>query len=124
MVAEVERTLDRAPQKTYYRIGEVARITGLKPYVLRFWETEFRPVAPPKSKSGQRMYRRSEIRALLLVKRLLYEERFTIPGARRRLNEMLRRTGSAPGPAEAIPPSLLTGMRQELEEIREILSAC
>jgi DNA-binding transcriptional MerR regulator len=120
---EVRRVMDRIPQKTYYRIGEVSRITGLKAYVLRFWESEFRPVAPPKSKSGQRMYRRSEIRALLIVKRLLYGERFTIPGARRRLQELLREGGEPGSAARATRGSLLGAVRGELEEIRQILEA-
>jgi DNA-binding transcriptional MerR regulator len=122
---DVERTLERVPAKTYYRIGEVARITGLKPYVLRYWETEFRPLAPPKSRSGQRTYRRAEIRAILLVKKLLYEQRFTIAGARRRLNALLRGGG---GEAEgetsySAPPSGILGeLKRELGQIREILS--
>jgi len=74
--------------KLYYRIGEVAKITGVKPYVLRYWETEFRWMAPQKSRSKQRLYRRKDIETILLVKRLLYEERYTIAGARRFLREM------------------------------------
>jgi len=74
--------------KLYYRIGEVSRITGVKPYVLRYWESEFRWMAPQKSRSQQRLYRRRDIEMILLIKRLLYEERFTIAGARRRLREL------------------------------------
>jgi DNA-binding transcriptional MerR regulator len=125
ILQDVDRSLERVPVKTYYRIGEVARITGLKPYVLRYWETEFRPLAPPKSRSGQRTYRRSEIRAILLVKKLLYEQRFTIAGARRRLNALLR-GGGGEAESEASfsspPPGLLGELRRELDEIREILS--
>ena len=74
--------------KLYYRIGEVSRITAVKPYVLRYWESEFRWMAPQKSRSQQRLYRRRDIEMILLIKRLLYEERFTIAGARRRLREL------------------------------------
>jgi DNA-binding transcriptional MerR regulator len=74
--------------KLYYRIGEVSRITEVKPYVLRYWESEFRWMAPQKSRSQQRLYRRRDIEMILLIKRLLYEERFTIAGARRRLREL------------------------------------
>ena len=74
--------------KLYYRIGEVAQITGVKPHVLRYWETEFRWMAPPKSRSKQRLYRRKDIEMILLIKRLLYDERYTIAGARQQLREL------------------------------------
>jgi DNA-binding transcriptional MerR regulator len=74
--------------KLYYRIGEVSQITGVKPYVLRYWESEFRLMAPQKSRSKQRLYRQKDIEMILAIKRLLYEERYTIAGARRRLREL------------------------------------
>jgi len=73
------------PDKAYFRIGEVARILGVKPYVLRYWESEFRAIRPQKSRSQQRLYRRRDVELLLRIKRLLYEQRFTIEGARRKL---------------------------------------
>ena len=77
-----------AGEKRYYRIGEVARTTGVKAYVLRYWESEFRFMAPQKSRSKQRLYRQRDIDIILLVKKLLYEQRFTIAGARKKLREM------------------------------------
>jgi DNA-binding transcriptional MerR regulator len=74
--------------KLYYRIGEVSRITGIKPYVLRYWESEFRWMAPQKSRSKQRLYRRKDIEMIQLIRRLLHEERYTIAGARKRLREL------------------------------------
>lgn len=74
--------------KLYYRIGEVSQITGVKPYVLRYWESEFRLMAPQKSRSKQRLYRQKDIETILAIKRLLYEERYTIAGARKRLRAM------------------------------------
>ena len=74
--------------KLYYRIGEVAQITDVKPHVLRYWETEFRWMAPPKSRSKQRLYRRKDIEMILAIKRLLYEERYTIAGARQQLKDL------------------------------------
>lgn len=71
------------PDKLYFRIGEVARLAGIKPYVLRFWETEFPMLGPKKSGTGHRLYRRKEVELVLEIKRLLYEKRFTIEGARR-----------------------------------------
>ena len=74
--------------KLYYRIGEVSQITGVKPYVLRYWESEFRLMAPQKSRSKQRLYRQKDVETILTIKRLLYQERYTIAGARRKLREL------------------------------------
>ncbi len=74
--------------KLYYRIGEVSQITGVKPYVLRYWESEFRLMAPQKSRSKQRLYREKDIETILTIKRLLYQERYTIAGARKKLREL------------------------------------
>src|ERR1700681_4085685 len=71
------------PDKLYFRIGEVARLAGIKPYVLRFWETEFPALGPKKSGTGHRLYRRKDVEMVLEIKRLLYEQRFTIEGARK-----------------------------------------
>ena len=75
-------------EKRYYRIGEVSRLTDVKPYVLRYWESEFRWMSPQKSRSKQRLYRRRDIDIILLIKKLLYEQRYTIAGARQKLREM------------------------------------
>lgn len=75
------------PDKLYFRIGEVSDLVGVKPYVLRYWESEFQDIHPTKSKSGQRLYRRRDVEVLIAIKSLLYEERFTINGARKRLKE-------------------------------------
>ncbi len=83
-----ERDWPGSEGKLYYRIGEVSRITDVKPYVLRYWESEFRWMAPQKSRSKQRLYRKKDIQTILLIKKLLYEERYTIAGARRRLREL------------------------------------
>ena len=77
------------PDKFHFKIGEVSRILGVKPYVLRFWETEFR-ITPAKNRSQHRVYKRREVETLLEIKRLLYEERFTIEGARVKLKERLK----------------------------------
>jgi DNA-binding transcriptional MerR regulator len=73
------------PDKLYFRIGEVARLCRLPAYVLRFWETEFTQLKPVKSNTGQRMYRRNDVETALQIKRLLYQEGLTIPGARQHL---------------------------------------
>src|SRR6202022_77193 len=71
------------PDKLYFRIGEVSRLAGIKPYVLRLWETEFSSLGPKKSGKGHRLYRRKDVELVLEIKRLLYEKRYTIEGARK-----------------------------------------
>jgi DNA-binding transcriptional MerR regulator len=116
----IEKTISGLPDKTYFRIGEVARITKVKPYVLRFWESEFKMMAPPKSRSKQRMYRRKDIETILIIKHLLYKERFTIEGARKRLAAIRRGEEAAAGPAEVkVPTKDLVRIRRELEQLRE-----
>jgi DNA-binding transcriptional MerR regulator len=82
-------TATQIPDKFHFKIGEVSRILGVKPYVLRFWETEFR-ITPAKNPSQHRVYKRQEVETLLEIKRLLYEERFTIEGARAKLKELAK----------------------------------
>jgi DNA-binding transcriptional MerR regulator len=82
-------TATQIPDKFHFKIGEVSRILGVKPYVLRFWETEFR-ITPAKNRSQHRVYKRQEVETLLEIKHLLYEERFTIEGARVKLKERLK----------------------------------
>jgi DNA-binding transcriptional MerR regulator len=83
-----------AAEKNVYRIGEVSRLTDTKPFVLRYWETEFPMLQPVKSPKGHRLYRRKDVDTVLLIKRLLYDEGFTIAGARRHLRD------NREGPAE------------------------
>lgn len=80
------------PDRLYFRIGDVAELLGVKPYVIRFWEGEFPFLAPDKAASGQRVYRRTQIESLILVKHLLHVERYSIEGAKKKLTE-LRREG-------------------------------
>lgn len=80
------------PDRLYFRIGDVAELLGIKPYVLRYWESEFSMISPQKSSSGQRVYRRSDVETVLMIKHLLYEERYSIEGARKRIKE-LRKEG-------------------------------
>ncbi|MEW6001624.1 MAG: MerR family transcriptional regulator [Nitrospirota bacterium] len=84
------------PDKLFYRIGEISRIIGVEPYVLRYWETEFPFLKPRKNKSGQRIYVKRDLELLLHVKRLLYQERFTIEGARKRLEYLSTNIESKP----------------------------
>ncbi len=76
------------PDKLYFKIGEVAHLAGVEPYVLRYWETEFKEINPVKSRTNQRLYRRRDIETVLWIKQLLYDEGFTIDGARKRMREV------------------------------------
>ena len=113
------------PDKLYFRIGEVSKLSRLPAYVLRFWETEFPQLRPTKSSTGQRMYRRRDVESVLLIKRLLYEEGFTIAGARQQLRAETK-TGKGqpalPFSRKASQDGLLA-VRQSLKEILGILSA-
>jgi DNA-binding transcriptional MerR regulator len=104
------------PDRLYFRIGEVSAITGVPPYVLRYWESEFPSLQPRKSGGGQRLYRKRDVVMLLEVKRLLYQERYTVAGARRRLMEREDRARRVEMRA------VLQRLRSGLEDIIEQLS--
>ncbi len=107
------------PAKNLFRIGEVCRLTSTKPFVLRYWETEFPTLQPVKSPKGHRLYRREDIETVFLIKRLLYDEGFTIAGARRHLAEQAGSNGAAAG-TEAEQPSLALN-RKTLLDLRDSL---
>jgi len=87
MIGAATAPVNDSEEARFYRIGEVARLTELKPFVLRYWETEFPMLEPVKSSSGHRLYRQEDVDLVLKIKRLLYDEGFTIAGARRYLKE-------------------------------------
>jgi DNA-binding transcriptional MerR regulator len=111
------------PEKLYYKIGEVSRIAGVEPYVLRYWESEFRIVNPERSRSKQRLYTRKDLEMIMEIKRLLYDERYTIEGAKKRL--MGRDKGQARqlsmGFQESRYRELLIETREELKALKRIL---
>ncbi len=108
--------------KAYYSIGDVCELTGLKPHVLRYWETQFEVLQPSKNRAGNRVFRPKEIELILLVKHLLYEEKFTVEGARQKLKEM-RRSGELEGSRqEVVTPDFLNGLKEELFTLRELLT--
>ena len=102
------------PDKQYFKIGEVAEIAGVEPYVLRYWETEFRTIRPEKTRSKQRLYRRKDVEAVLAIKRLLYDEGYRIDGAKRRLREL---AGEAPSASAQLLAAELKKALGELEKI-------
>lgn len=104
------------PDKLYFRIGEVTAITNLAAYVLRFWESEFPDINPKRTESGQRLYRKSDIETILLIKHLLYDKKFTIQGAKQHLRG--RHHGSKKSPAD----EKIREIQAELREIRNLLT--
>src|SRR5271166_496453 len=106
----VNDTCEEIPDKLYFRIGEVSRLAGIKPYVLRFWETEFPGLGPKKSGTGHRLYRRKDVELVLEIKRLLYDKRYTIEGARKALDSR----GKVEGPKVAEPPKDAKTVQRDL----------
>lgn len=123
------------PDKLYFKIGEVAELTGIKPHVLRYWESEFKAIRPTKSRSKQRMYRRQDIELVLRLKDLLYNQGFTIAGARKQLRQKHESAPGQPGPESAEPSSdqmilpldacldksFLAEIRQDIKLLRDSL---
>ena len=127
------------PDKLFFRIGDVARLAGIKPYVLRFWETEFPSLGPKKSGTGHRLYRRKDVQLVFEIKTLLYEKRFTIEGARKYLETRAKaepvakasgkraKTAVEKKPAKVqaglfdVPSSALDTVRKELTDILQLL---
>ena len=115
------------PKKLYYKIREVCEIVGVEAHVLRFWEAEFPALSPPKSKSGQRTYRPGDIELLLQIKALLYEEGFTIAGARKKLSggdpvDSAGNTPTVPVVPESKPLSAAENLKKVKSELETILT--
>ncbi|HVV52945.1 MAG TPA: MerR family transcriptional regulator [Polyangia bacterium] len=111
------------PDKPYFKIGEVARLVGVKPYVLRYWETEFKSLRLQKTRSQQRLYKRRDVELLLKIRHLLYDKRYTIEGARTRLRDQGHDEGPVPPqPAAepAIAPEALRKIKQGLQDLIRI----
>ena|SRR5437867_12875484 len=106
------------PDKLYFKIGEVARLLDVKPYVLRYWESEFSVLRPGKTRSRHRLYRRKDVETLLEIRRLLYAERYTIAGAKRRLRNSSRTAGAASASTDA---GKLAHVREELRDLCRLL---
>ena len=109
-------------KKVYYSIGEVCDLTGLKPHVLRYWETQFGVLNPTKNRAGNRVYRSKEIEIILLVKHLLYEKKYTIEGANHRLVEMRRAGELEEERQDVLEPEFLAGIKAGLVELRRVLT--
>ncbi len=121
------RHADRAPArspepvKEFFSIGEVCDLTDLKPHVLRYWESQFRFLNPAKNRAGNRAYQRREIELILLVKQLLYTEKYTIEGARQKVDDHRRRGELRPLARSALTHETIESVERELNEILALL---
>ncbi len=109
------------PTQEFFSIGEVCALTDLKPHVLRYWESQFRFLNPAKNRSGNRVYKSREVELIMLVKHLLYGEKYTIEGARQKI-EQYRRTGELRGAARrAMGTETVRELRQEVDDVLRVL---
>jgi DNA-binding transcriptional MerR regulator len=111
----------KIPSKLFFKIGEVCELTDTQPYVLRYWESEFPALAPAKNNSGQRIYRRRDIETILRIKTLLYEEGFTIAGAKKKLELEMKeqmKAGTTTPPPEVVAAAGSDGLKDEILSIR------
>lgn len=111
----------REPVQEFFSIGEVCELTDLKPHVLRYWEGQFRFLNPAKNRSGNRVYQRREVELIQLVKQLLYTEKYTIEGAKQKLDEMRRAGELRPAARQALGAATWQGIESELQQIIEVL---
>ncbi len=105
------------PDKLFYKIGEISRIVDVEPYVLRYWESEFSFLKPRKSRSGQRVYIKKDLELVQQIKRLLYEERYTIEGVRKRLGEPSPKMPVEDAPQAPPPDKAVAYIKQRLRDI-------
>ena len=113
--------MSEIPDKPYFKIGEVAQLAGVEPYVLRYWETEFRTIRPEKSRSKQRLYRRKDVEAVMAIKKLLYDEGYRIDGAKRRLRELAASEPGEGGEPSASAKQLGGELKKQLIELEKIV---
>jgi len=122
----IEKTKEegKIPDKLYFRISEVSKLTALEPYVLRYWESEFKVIKPIRTKSRHRLYRRKDLEILFEIKKLLYEEQYTIAGAKKRLEEIAREEKKDLGanPDESDYKKILHATLKELKALRKLLA--
>ena len=109
-------SVETVPDKLYFRIGEVSRIVGVKPYVLRYWEKEFAAIKPEKSSSKQRLYRRQDVLLFCQIRGLLHDERFTIEGCRKKIAEPVTRAETEKNRTDCI-----ANLKSELQAVRSMI---
>jgi DNA-binding transcriptional MerR regulator len=111
------------PDKLYFKIGEVAKITTVKPYILRYWEAEFKIIKPHKSRGNQRVYRRKDVELILFIKNLLYKEKFTLDGAKKRVRELKKEEKEAGKKSQMLLPFTEKKLQSEMKSIQKELAS-
>jgi DNA-binding transcriptional MerR regulator len=111
----------RFPDKLFYRIGDVSDITGIKPHILRYWEAEFSGLHPRKNRAGQRIYERRDVELVLEIKKLLYEQRYTISGAKKFLTRQPKQAPKKASPPKA-PGDMSAALKTCRQELRSLLA--
>ncbi|RZA06719.1 MAG: MerR family transcriptional regulator [Proteobacteria bacterium] len=120
----LEEKIPVIPDRMYFRIGDVAEIAGVQPYVLRFWEKEFEFLTPIKNAAGQRLYRKSDVESVLLIKRLLYTERYSIEGAKKRIKALRKKGALSDAKKERaiLDDSRVACIRRAKDELRSLIA--
>lgn len=114
------QTTETIPDKLYFKIGEVAQLAGVEPYVLRYWETEFPEIKPAKSKTNQRLYKRKDVELILFIQDLLHNEKFTIKGAKQHIKK-IRRESTAEPKDDQISLSFSDEVESRLQQQQKVL---
>ncbi len=125
-MANKKKIISKIPDKLFFKIGEVSELAGTKPHVLRYWEKEFPVLKPTKSDSGQRVYRKKDVELIMEIRRLLYEENFTISGAKKQFKRKYTRSNKTPEKKNAKQTQNSSNLdmallKNELEEIHKLL---
>ena len=113
----------KRPQREFYSIGEVCSLFALEPHVLRYWETQFPALSPPRNRAGNRVYRQRDLELIALIQHLVRDERYTIEGARHRLTEVRAEGVEGELSSRALERSFLRSLRSELESVLQLLDS-
>jgi DNA-binding transcriptional MerR regulator len=111
----------KKPQREFYAIGEVCALFDIKPHVLRYWESQFPALSPPKNRAGNRVYRAKDLELIALIQHLVHDERYTTEGARKRIEELRAEGGAAEVASRALENSFVRSLRAELEAVMKLL---
>jgi DNA-binding transcriptional MerR regulator len=113
---------DPLPDKLYFKIGEVRTLTGIEPYILRYWESEFKLIKPYRTKTNQRLYRKKDVESIIKIKKMLYEQKFTIAGAKKKIKETPEQSQRNQPSLGFINPECVDTLKTTRNELKEIVS--
>ena len=113
---------DPLPDKLYFKIGEVKTLTGIEPYILRYWESEFKLIKPYRTKTNQRLYRKKDVESIIKIKKMLYEQKFTIAGAKKKIKETPEQSQQKQPSLGFINPEYVDALKNTRNELKDIVS--